>query len=252
MSLALIERFGQCDVMSAVSIMISSTIRDLSHVRDAVGASLASTGFADLVGVAPGKTVAHANSSYGTTIDVAETCGAYMLILGGRYGFEVRAGKSATQLEYEAAIRSDPTKVIVLRQTAVRRDAKQRAFNQIVEVYHHGFSTSRFKTPDEAATVAKEAFLNWMVDRASVGRKLDYFDHFVRIASQRTPFPGARCLYRLTDDRVELTYHVVDRTYSVHFDKRQLYSDFWGSVYLLDERFDVWRADHFGQRPRPS
>ncbi|MFF0255955.1 DUF4062 domain-containing protein [Micromonospora zamorensis] len=229
----------------SIKIMISSTIADLSAERDAVGNALQGSGAVELVGMGPGQTPSRASSPYHQTVNLAEDCDLYLLILGARYGYMTELGKSATQLEYEAAYRKDPTKIIVMRKSGLTPDPQQEAFIKSVEDYHKGYYVTRFSSPDEAAELAVPAFRSWLLDRASIGRKLDYFDHFIRIASQRSPFPGARAEYRLTEDRVELTFNVVGRIHSVHFEKIALYNDFWGSVLHLEKRFEAWRSSGF-------
>lgn len=231
-----------------ISVMISSTVRDLVPQRRAVAAAIDSTGLAEIVGIDPGSTPAVASSSYEATTSIARDCDCYVLILGGRYGYKTEFGKSATELEFDAAYRDDPTKVIILRNASVRSyEPAQSDFIRRVEDYHRGFLVSRFRGGPAASRAALHAFRDWLVERAAVGKRFDYFDHFIRIASQRSPFPGARSEYRLTTDRVEITYRVLGRVYSVHFDKAQLYGDFWGSVVHLDQRFEEWRHDNFGR-----
>lgn len=230
-----------------VKVMLSSTIADLPEERAVIGKALNSTDTVELVGMNPGETPSRAGSPYYETVNLAEDCGLYFLILGGRYGYVTELGKSATQLEYEAAYRQDPTKIIVMRKVVEEVEPRQAEFIAQVEDYHKGYLVNRFHTIEEAAERSVAAYRSWLLDRASIGRKLDFFDHFVRIASQRSPFPGAHAEYRLSDDRVELTYTVVGRVYSIHFEKIALYSDFWGSVLHLEKRFELWRSEGFGR-----
>jgi hypothetical protein len=230
-----------------VKVMLSSTIADLSAERAAVGAALRTADSVELVGVAPGETPSRAGSAYYETVNLAEDCDLYFLILGERYGYVTELGKSATQLEYEAAYRKDPTKIIVMRKTGITPESRQAEFISQVEDYHKGYFVNRFQGEEDAAERGLAAYRSWILDRASIGRKLEYFDHFIRIASQRSPFPGSRAEYRLTDDRVELTFNVVGRVYSIHFDKVALYNDFWGSILHLEKRFEKWRSEGFGR-----
>jgi hypothetical protein len=229
-----------------IRLMLSSTIADLAAERAAIATRLGQIENLEIVGVSPGSTPARAGSPYHETVNIAEDCHIYMLILGARYGYVTELQKSATQLEFEAAYRSDPTKIIVLRKTNVDLEPRQLAFVSQVEDYHKGYLTHRFESAAQAAEAARDAYYSWLADRASIGRRLDYFDHFIRIASQRSPFPGAHAEYRLTDKQAELTFTVVGRTYSVHFDKLALYNDFWGSVLHLEKRFEAWRSEGFG------
>ena len=229
-----------------IKVMLSSTISDLIPERDRIVDRLQSTGLVEVVGMTPAKLPSRGGSSFIETTDLAADCDLYVLVLAERYGFVTNLGKSATEVEYEAAYRSDPTKVIILRKDGVTPSAEQQTFIDRVEDYHHGYFVNRFMTSAEAGDAALQAFLSWLRDRAAIGRRLDYFDHFIRIASQRSPFPGAKAEYRTTVDRIELRYTVVDKVYSVHYDKKALYADFWGNVFDLERRFDEWRTSNFG------
>ena len=98
----------------AINVMISSTVRDLVRDRKAVGDALLATGLVDLVGVDPAQSSGIGTSPYVRTVDMATSCDLYMLILGRRYGYVTESGMSATEAEFDAAYRADPTKVVVL------------------------------------------------------------------------------------------------------------------------------------------
>ncbi|MGV9662771.1 DUF4062 domain-containing protein [Nocardia niigatensis] len=232
-------------VASRIKVMLSSTIIDLIDERDQIMSRLESTGLVEVVGATPARLPSRSGSSFIETTDLATDCDLYVLVLAERYGFVTGLGKSATEVEYEAAYRADPTKVLILRKEGVTHDPKQADFIKRVEDYHHGYYVHRFKTPDEGGDVALDAFLHWLRDRSAIGRRLDYFDHFIRIACQRSPFPGAKADYRTTADRLELSFTVINKVYSVHYDKTAIYADFWGSVFDLERRFDDWRKSNF-------
>lgn len=225
--------------------MLSSTISDLVEERARIVNRLESTGFVEVFGITPANLPSRSGSSFVETTDLATDCDLYILVLAGRYGYVTDLGKSATEVEYEAAYRSDPTKVIILRKDGITCSEDQARFIRRVEDYHKGYFVHRFTTHDEAGDVALDAFVAWMRDRAAIGRRLDFFDHFIRIACQRSPFPGAKANYRTTADRIELSYAVIDKIYSIHYNKTEIYADFWGSVVDLERRFDEWRAARF-------
>ncbi len=66
-----------------------------------------------MVGSTPYDTASVAESSGNTTVKLARECDLYILILGNKYGMETAENKSATEVEYDAAIKDDPTKVMV-------------------------------------------------------------------------------------------------------------------------------------------
>lgn len=232
-----------------VRVMLSSTISDLVEERLSIQAALSPLGLFEVEGVAPGgSTLSGAGSPLTRTADLAANCDAYLLVLGPRYGFETSLGKSATELEFDAAYRDDPTKVLVMQKAGVTPEARQEVFISRVLDYHKGYLVSRFLSPTEAGEVAAESLTRWIRERAAVGRRLDYFDHFIRVASQRFPFPGSKATYAVTDEHVEIDYAVLGTKYSVHFDKAELNADFWGCVTILEHRFEAWRGDNFGRR----
>jgi Domain of unknown function (DUF4062) len=97
-----------------IRVMVSSTVKDLAAEQDAIDKCLGKISFVELVGVDPFNEAAIALSSHATTLKLARDCHLYVLVLGGRYGWEPPgAGGSATELEYDEAIRQDPTKVLV-------------------------------------------------------------------------------------------------------------------------------------------
>lgn len=225
-----------------INAMLSSTVADLVPDREAVAAGLRSTGVVDIVGVAPGVAPSTNSSPYLATIDMARRCELYVLILGRRYGFEAIPGQSATEAEYLAAYKEDPTKVIVLRKTVARVDIRQQKFVDLVTDYHKGYFVNSYINPRDAGVLARTAFEQWLVERAAIGRGLNYFDHFIRLVVQRQPFPGVSAEYRVTATTIELTYRLPGKVRSLHFEKSAIYSDFWGNLAQVERTFESWRV----------
>ena len=197
-----------------------------------------------LIGIEPARSSGQGSSPYVRTMDFATSCDLYILILGHRYGYITDSGVSATEAEFDAACRADPTKVIVLLKRQTQRsltEPKQQSFIDKVCDYHRGYFVNSYATVAQLADATHHAFEDWLVERSAVGRGLNYFDHFVRLASQRSPFPGVRPDIRTTDVTIELTYIIARTTKSIHFDKEQVYRDFWGCLFELEERFSDWR-----------
>ncbi len=96
-----------------IKVMLSSTVKDLSAERDAVMASLGKLDFVQLIGAEPFNEAAVPQSPFMATRQMAEDCNLYMLILGGRYGWQPPSQqRSATEIEFDSAFRQDPTKVV--------------------------------------------------------------------------------------------------------------------------------------------
>ncbi|MGC0211979.1 DUF4062 domain-containing protein [Streptomyces levis] len=192
--------------------MLSSTVRDLLNDRRIALEALESTNLVRGLGVVPVKQASRGASSLLATLSLAEDCHLYVLLMGGRYGFVTERGKSATELEYDAAYRTDPTKVLVFVKSTKNIEAEQQQFIDRVSDYHKGYYTSTYRNSTELKAVVLDSFTQWLVNRAGVGVKLHYFDHFIRMAVQRSPFPGVHPTYAVTDTDLELKYKIMGRT----------------------------------------
>ena len=101
--------------MDKIKIMISSTVSDLKGERDAIKSVFNNIEFVELVGVDPVNTTSFAGSSRTLTTQMASNCDLYILILGKESGSMLPSGKSATEIEFDAAFRNDPTKILVFK-----------------------------------------------------------------------------------------------------------------------------------------
>ncbi|OAI23338.1 hypothetical protein A1356_17720 [Methylomonas koyamae] len=88
--------------------------------------------------------------------------------------------------------------------------------------------------------IVEESFLALLKERASIGRKLSYVDHFVRLAIQRYPAQDALVYYSVTKDIVDLTYEFHGVIHTVQFDRWAINKDFWGCISNLEEQFSQW------------
>jgi len=156
--------------------------------------------------------------------------------------------KSATELEYDAAYRDDPTKILIFCKESGEREPAQQSFVQRVGEYHRGYYMRKYQDTYELTELASASVVQWLEERAAIGRKLEYFDHFIRLAVQKSPFPGVRPTYRVDDDYIELKYRILGRSFTVHFDKALIYNDFWGCMASLESRFEEWRKESYGRR----
>ena len=227
--------------------MISSTVNDLLVDRNAVVKAFEPFSFIQTVGAAPIKHSSYTRSPYTATIEMAESCDLFLLLLGGRYGFGVEDGKSATEVEFDAAYKTDPTKILVFQKEGVKVAPKQRKFIKRVNDYYHGYWITAYPSIQGLQKLIVNSFELWIKERASIGYKLNYFDHFVRLAIQRSPSPDTKILYSVQAEYIELQYILFERKYFIHFEKFQVYNDFWGCIASLERHFEQWRREHFGR-----
>lgn len=231
---------------SPIEVMISSAIKDLLADRDAVVKVLGSIQYVKPIGAKPIKGPSHTRNPYFVTVEMAKNCDLYILLLGRRYGDEMVDGMSPTEIEFQAAYKSDPTKILVFKK-GIKPDARQQEFIDRVSNYLSGYWITSYQYSRTLQDLVLESFLCWIKERASIGYRLNYFDHFVRFATQRIPIPSAQVYYAVDEDHVELKYKIFDRMYAVHFAKTQIYSDFWGSIVKLEEYFNKWKKDYYGR-----
>lgn len=224
-----------------ISIMISSVIDGLEAERDAIKECFIDISFVELIGARPYNNTARSASSAYATIEMAKTCDLYVLILSERYGTEIPGGQSATEAEFDAAFKSDPTKIMVFRKESTDIiEEKQKRFIEKVTNYCSGYFRPSFKDPNQLKVMISDSFTNWLVDRARLGRKLNYLDHFVIVAKQISPLDGIKVYYKVTEEFVEIEYAIAGTTKVIQFDNITLASDFWGCVNELQLQCNKW------------
>lgn len=222
-----------------ITIMLSSTILDMETDRDAIVKMFKKYPFVELVGAKPIQKSVPSNP-YAYTLNLAESCDFYILLLGERYGFEIRQGVSATEAEFDQAVKTNPTKVLVFKNTSVSPEQKQLKFINKVGDYYKGFWISEYAYTDILQEVVEESFLALLKEKASIGKKLSYVDHFLRLAIQRYPVQDASVYYSVNKDFVDLTYEVHGISHTVQFDRKAINKDFWGCISFLEEQFAHW------------
>lgn len=230
--------------MDKIKIMVSSTVNDLLAERDATLKAFEEIPFVELVGAEPLNDTAIAGNSRLETTRMARECDLYILILGSRFGFKVGNGKSATEIEFDAAIKADPTKILVFKKESNEvPDEKQQIFISKVSSYYNGYWRTSFKHTHDLQTYIKKSFIKWLKERASIGTGLNYLDHFVRMAKQMSPEPNAQIFYKVTEEDVELEYILFGKNYEIHFTREEIYKNFWGCFNQLSIQFERWLDD---------
>ena len=243
-----VDPWRVCNHDPVIDVMLSSTIADLLRDREAIVKSLGRINLLRFLGIQPVDGPAYGSSPLLATVEMAEVCHLYILLIGNKYGYVSERGKSATELEYDAAYRDDPTKILIFCKESGEREPAQQSFVQRVGEYHRGYYMRKYQDTYELTELASASVVQWLEERAAIGRKLEYFDHFIRLAVQKSPFPGVRPTYRVDDDYIELKYRILGRSFTVHFDKALIYNDFWGCMASLEGRFEEWRKESYGRR----
>jgi hypothetical protein len=221
--------------------MISSVIGGLEAERDAIKNCFTGIPFVQLVGASPFNNTAYSASSAHATIEMAKNCDLYILILSEKYGTEILGDQSATEAEYNAAVKADPTKVMIFRrENGSVIEEKQKKFIERVTNYYSGYFRPSFKYPHELQDMVLNSFTKWLVDRAQLGRKLNYLDLFVLVAKQILPLGHVRVYYKVTEELVELEYLVSGAANIIHFSNSKIANDFWGCINELQLKCDEW------------
>lgn len=233
--------------MVKIKVMISSTVSDLLAERDAIEKAFSDIPFVELIGAEPLNDSALAGNPRTITVGMARTCDLYILILGNRFGYDVGNGKSATEIEFDAAIRADPTKILVFKkESSDDPEQKQKDFIDKVSSYYNGYWRTSFVHTHDLQTFVKNAFSRWLKERASIGTGLTYLDHFVRLAKQISPEPHAQVYYKVSKNDVELEYVFFEKSHEIHFTREEIYRNFWGCFNELSNQFDRWLEDGTG------
>ncbi|EHR79819.1 hypothetical protein OCC_02089 [Thermococcus litoralis DSM 5473] len=145
--------------------MISSTIIDLKDDRKAILDVLRKYPFVHPIGAFPILYPVPGVTPEIGTIQMARDCDLFILILGGRYGYVTPHNKSATEIEFEAAYFSDPTKILVFVKDVPHIEPAQRVFIQKVLDYTRGYWKHKYKTPEELKNIFENAFNTWISKR---------------------------------------------------------------------------------------
>lgn len=233
--------------MEKIKVMISSTVSDLEAERDAAQKVFKEIPLVELVGADPLNNTAFSGNSRFVTAGMAKECDLYILILGNRFGYDVGNGKSATEIEFDMALRDDPTKILVFKKDySEDPELKQKIFIDKVSSYYNGYWRTSFKHTHDLQTFINNSFSTWLKERASIGTGLTYLDHFVRLARQTLPEPNAQVYYKVTENDVELEYVFFKQSHEIHFTRQQIYANFWGCFNELYNQFDRWLDNQEG------
>lgn len=127
-----------------VRVFISSVVNGFEDYRGAARRAIETV---DAVPVMCEDFGARPYSSERTCRTEIESSDVYVVILGGRYGYEHQDKESVTQQEFRHAI-SLRLPILIFVQD-VEMEPSQAEFRNEVSAYHSGFCRERFSTPEE-------------------------------------------------------------------------------------------------------
>jgi hypothetical protein len=233
--------------VSLIEVMISSTTDDLFPDRDAIIRALKQVPFVNVIGAESVSNTSYARRSRIAMMEMAEKSDLFILLLSGSFGLSTVGNKPAIEVEFEAAYKSDPTKILAFQRDDAEISSRQRKFLKKISRYYKGDWITKYKSAHDLHSLVIGGFTSWIKERASVGHKLTYLDHFVRFAIQRRPISATETLYSVNEDYVELKYKMLGKTYILHLGKEQIYGDFWKSLSYIDEYLEKWEKERHGR-----
>ena len=225
-----------------LKVMISSTVGDLEADRDAAHSAVTANPLFEAVGVGLGQQ-SSSSSPLVTTRKMADECDLYLLILGGRYGYEVFENKSATEVEFDAAYKNDPTKVILFRKELKNIESKQRAFIEKVSDYYSGYWYNIYEHTHTLKEMLEIALMDWIVGRCRNKGASARDESFLRLAADMRPRPEFPMLYSVSEADIKLQFPAPKRNLYSHFGRESIARDFWGCLKDLQAQVYRWEKD---------
>lgn|GEM_PF-2689245 len=150
-------------LLVTLKVMISSTVEDLGPEREA--ADRAITGLkltrfrAETLGSLP-------HSPEVICALMAEQCDIFILIIGERYGYEIKSRKiSVVEFEYNIARKQNRAKILVYIKEGVTREPRLEDFVKRLEDFESGHFRTLFKTPEELPAKIQSDIARWIVSR---------------------------------------------------------------------------------------
>lgn len=229
--------------MDKIKLMISSRVNGLEGERDVISKLFENHPMIELIGAVPYATASRSNSSANETVKMARECDLYILILGSEFGMELPNGKSATEVEYDAAFRQDPTKILVFLKDEEIKSEKQKAFIDRVCNYYSGYWRTTFKYTHILQELVSNSVMSWLKDRATLGMSVSHCEHFIRQALQMKPTQDTKVYYRVNEDYVEVEYSAMGSSHIIQYSRNELITNYWKCIYELQEGINRWVDD---------
>ena len=218
--------------LPSLRVMLSSVVYSMFPDREAAIKALESWPLFELVGAEPIREPSHTASPFATTTMMATRADLFILLLGPTYGMTLADGRSATEVEFDAAYQADPTKILVFqRSTCNEADGEQARFISRVTNYYSGYWRSEYTGPGDLPALIFDSCAEWLRSRAGANLPLSIFDHFVRVAKHDAGVQLSA--YDVSDKGVAIEYTYPTRKYIVCFSADDLRADFWRCIYQL-------------------
>ncbi len=167
--------------MNKMSMFISSTVNDLTEERNAVERLVTQLGglcWRSETYVAPGK------SAYEACVEMAKKCDVFIGVYGQRYGYvDSVAGKSVTEMEYDAAFDYKPRKILIYIKDISPREKEQLEFLRKVQNFRNGYFRHKFfSSTRELKNQLKVDLLAWITERVQIASQLESENAVLRAA----------------------------------------------------------------------
>ncbi len=140
--------------------MISSTVEDLGPEREAADRAIS--------GLKLDRFRAEKFGSFPHPPEVicallAEQCDIFVLIIGERYGYEIKSRRiSVVEFEYEVARAQDRGKILVYIKEGVTREPRLEDFARRLEDFESGHFRTLFKTAEELPEKIQGDIARWI------------------------------------------------------------------------------------------
>jgi len=136
-----------CEMLVTSKVMISSTVKDLIHEREAVDSAIRKL---NLDGFRAEKIGSLPYTPKAVCALWAEQSNVFILIIGQRYGSTIEPeGISGTHFEYEVARANNVEKILVYVKEGVEREERLQKFLDTVLDFQDGHFVTFFTTPQE-------------------------------------------------------------------------------------------------------
>jgi len=216
-----------------IEVMISSTISDLRSEREVVKKVLEDKyrDLITLVGADPIQNFAPGCPAYMESKRIAATCDIYVLIIGKRFGYRLEDGRSATELEFDAAFENDPTKIIVLAlKDFETEDQEQSKFYYKIKDYFSGYWICFYEDLDDLGNKCTSMVNRFLEYSVRTRKCLDLLDKFVGVVTTQSSYLKNELSYSKTKENVEISKTEPGQFREIHFSREDISRDFWGCV----------------------
>jgi len=149
--------------MKKLSVMISSTMKDLGPERESVDRAIQDFHFERFRAEALG---ARSRSPRKICDEMAKKCDLFILVIGEKYGSIIKdLGISVTHREYNVARADNPQKIVVYEKKVSSREPLASKFIAEVGDFDKGYFLRQFQSKDDLYNDIKEDIAVWITER---------------------------------------------------------------------------------------